>query len=119
MPPRRSEPKEWRELTPAADLLADDVPWPDEPSPNGTRPTPGFAARILPGGIILDEPDTPPAVWGDGESILWAEGESLIIAGPDGVGKTTLAGQLIRARLGIGDGLVLGMAVTPGQAQRA
>lgn len=74
-----------------------------------------WAKRMQPGGVILDEPETPPAVWGDGESILWAEGESLIIAGPDGVGKTTLAGNLIRARLGIGDGLVLGMAVTPGK----
>jgi hypothetical protein len=74
------------------------------------------AARILPGGCILDEPETPPALWGDGDAILWAEGESLIIAGPDGTGKTTLAGHLIRARLGIGDdNTVLGMPVTPGK----
>src|SRR6266571_2736772 len=31
-------------------------------------------SRILPGGCILDEPETPPAVWGDGDAILWAEG---------------------------------------------
>jgi hypothetical protein len=74
-----------------------------------------YAARLLPGGILLDEPAVPPMVWGDGEAILWAEGESLIIAGPDGTGKTTLAGQLVRARLGIGDGVVLGHAVTPGK----
>src|SRR5258708_5612130 len=73
------------------------------------------AAQILPGGCILDEPETPPALWGDGDAILWAEGESLIIAGPDGTGKTTLAGHLVRARLGIGDENVLGMPVAPGK----
>lgn len=38
-------------------------------------------------------------MWGDGTQILWAEGESLMIAGPMGLGKTTLAGMLIRAQL--------------------
>jgi len=71
-------------------------------------------ARILHGGAILDVPPVPDAVWGDGEDILWAAGQALVIAGPDGVGKTTLAGNLIRARLGIGDGLVLGLPVKPG-----
>lgn len=120
MPPKSSRPRDsrdWREVTPDAGTLDDGRPWPDPPpSPNGqAAPGPSLISRLLPGGIILDEPETPPAVWGDGESIVWAEGESLIIAGPDGVGKTTLAGQLIRARLGIGDGMVLGMAVTPGK----
>ena len=87
--------------------------------PGAARPG-GLAARILPGGIILDEPASPPAVWGDGDDILWAEGESLIIAGPDGVGKTTLAGCIVRARLGLGaggDGVsrVLGRPVQPGK----
>ncbi len=54
-------------------------------------------------------------MWGDGDNILWAEGESLIIAGPDGVGKTTVAG-LIRAPASASvTALVLGMAVTPGK----
>jgi hypothetical protein len=98
-----------------------DTPENASPSPslNGHAPAGSesghLLARILPGGIILDEPETPPAVWGDGEAVLWAEGEALIIAGPDGVGKTTLAGCLMRARLGIGDGDVLGRAVTPGK----
>ena len=110
-------------MNPSADFLPDDVPLPDAPSPNGNhRPgspagvdTGSVEARILAGGCILDEPETPPAVWGDGDSILWAEGESLIICGPDGTGKTTLAGHLVRARLGIGDDKVLGMPVTPGK----
>jgi replicative DNA helicase len=71
-------------------------------------------ARLLHGDAILDVPPVPDAVWGDGEEILWAAGQSLVIAGPDGVGKTTLAGNLIRARLGIGGGLVLGLPVKPG-----
>lgn len=70
--------------------------------------------RLLPGGCILDVPAVPEAVWGDGPEILWAAGQALIVAGPDGVGKTTLAANLIRARLGLGDGSVLGLPVKPG-----
>jgi AAA domain len=70
--------------------------------------------RLLPGGCILDVPAVPDAVWGEGEDQLWAVGQALIIAGPDGVGKTTLAGNLVQARLGSGPGSVLGMAVKPG-----
>jgi hypothetical protein len=73
-----------------------------------------LAARLLPGGCILDVPAVPAAVWGDDDDILWAEGQSLIIAGPDGTGKTTLAGNLIHARLGLGTGTVLGLPVKPG-----
>lgn len=63
--------------------------------------------------FILDIPKTIPALWGVGNEVLWAEDESLMIAGPMGLGKTTLAGQLMRARLGLGGGLVLGMPVAP------
>lgn len=63
--------------------------------------------------FVLDVPETVPAVWGEGEEILWSEGESLIIAGPSGVGKTTLTGQLLRGRLGLLDD-VLGLPVKPG-----
>ena len=62
--------------------------------------------------FILDAPDRPPALWGYGSEVLWAEGESLMIAGPPGVGKTTLTGQLLRCRLGLQDAL-LGWGVTP------
>ena len=61
--------------------------------------------------FILDQPDTIPALWGDGTDVLWAEGESLMIAGPMGLGKTTLAVLLMRAQLGLGDGTVLGLPV--------
>lgn len=65
------------------------------------------------GSFIFDQPETLPAVWGHGTEVLWAEGESLMIAGSMGLGKTTLAGQVIRARLGLGDGAVLGLPVAP------
>ena len=71
-----------------------------------------MSERMVTGGsFILDAPEHVPPVWGDGTSVLWAEGESLILAGPPGVGKTTLSGQLVRARL-IG-GTVLGYTVVP------
>lgn len=62
--------------------------------------------------FILDAPDHVPTVWGDGDEVFWAEGEALMLVGPPGVGKTTLCGQVLRARLGLG-GDVLGMTVTP------
>lgn len=61
--------------------------------------------------FVLDQPRDIPPVWGVGGQILWAEGESLMIAAPPGLGKTTLAGQLGRAQIGVGDGLVLGLPV--------
>lgn len=75
------------------------------------EPTPAY---VLGGAFILDVPDTIPAIWGAGNDVYWAEGESLIIAGPQGVGKTTLAIQLIRARLGLSPGKILGQPVQPG-----
>jgi hypothetical protein len=61
--------------------------------------------------FILDIPDVIPAIWGEGEDVLWADGESLMIAGPMGLGKTTLLGLLIRAQLGVGDPVLLGLPV--------
>jgi hypothetical protein len=61
--------------------------------------------------FILDIPETIPSLWGDGNEILWMEGESLMIAGPMGLGKTTLGGQLMRAQLGIGGTTVLDLQV--------
>lgn len=70
--------------------------------------------RVIKGGtFLLDVPDLPPAIWGKGEDILWARGEALLIAGPQGTGKTTLAGQLLRAALGLGSRNLLGLDVTP------
>lgn len=44
--------------------------------------------------------------------MLWARGESLILAGPPGVGKTTLTGQVVRGLLGL-QGDVLGYPIEP------
>lgn len=67
--------------------------------------------RFLDGGsFILDVPDVAPAVWGDGKDVIWAQGEALMLCGPSGVGKTTMAVQLLRARIGL-QAKVLGYSV--------
>jgi len=53
-----------------------------------------------------------PAVWGVGEEVLWSPAEPLLLVGPDGVGKTTLAQRLALARIGVG-GELLGYPVRP------
>jgi replicative DNA helicase len=63
---------------------------------------------------VTGEPAGVPAVWGDDEAVLWAQGEGLMLVGPDGVGKTTLAHQVIRARVGLAaDVLGVPVAVSP------
>jgi hypothetical protein len=60
------------------------------------------AGYLRPAGTFLRQlPDKPDPVWGAGDVILWAQGEALMLAGGPGLGKTTLAGQLVRARLGL------------------
>ncbi|MCT2589846.1 AAA family ATPase [Streptomyces sp. N2-109] len=51
-------------------------------------------------------------LWGTREKTVWAPGESLMIVGGPGVGKTTLAHQVIFARLGLQE-KVLEMPVAP------
>ncbi len=65
------------------------------------------------GSWVLDRPPGIPAVWGDGDRILWAKGEPLLIVGPPGVGKSSIAQQLVRAMTGLGEAEVLGMPVAP------
>jgi hypothetical protein len=62
--------------------------------------------------FILDQPEGMPSIWGRGSHVLWARGEALMIAGGQGLGKTTLAGQVTAGLLGIGDHTVLGLPVT-------
>lgn len=66
--------------------------------------------------FVLDAPDTVPAVWGGGDEVLWAQGESLLLVGPPGVGKTTLAQQVVAGRLGVFR-TVLGYPVAPTQGR--
>lgn len=65
-------------------------------------PPPPLARSMIDGAsFILDTPEQTPAVWGRDGEVLWASGESIMIVGPAGVGKTTLAGQLVRGLLGL------------------
>ncbi len=61
---------------------------------------------------MLDQPREVPALWGSGDRVLWARGEAVMVVGPAGVGKTTLAQQVVIARLGI-TSAVLGLPVVP------
>lgn len=71
-----------------------------------------FGDRLTPGGsFILDRPDTVPALWGHGDQVMWAEGEAMLLAGPSGVGKTTVAQQVILSAIGVHAGPVLGLPV--------
>lgn len=98
--------------------------WPDEPMDGLTTTERSLDGREVfsghPPGLsfldgasfVLEVPDTVPALWGGGDEVLWAPGESLMIVGPSGVGKTTVAGQLVKARLGLIPS-VLGFPVVP------
>ncbi|WP_440709742.1 AAA family ATPase [Herbiconiux sp. YIM B11900] len=68
--------------------------------------------RLLGGGnFVLDQPESIPALWGEGDRVLWAEGEGLMIAGKQGLGKTTIAQQLVLARVGVRPPTFLGLPV--------
>lgn len=69
--------------------------------------------QLSPGGKIFDLPDHIEALWGEDEEILWARGEPLMIYGPTGIGKTTLAGNLVLSLIGIRDTDLLHYPVTP------
>lgn len=84
------------------------------PETNGKAPADAFEPKptAVPGDtFILDDPKDIPALWGSANQVLWAEGEALMIASLPGLCKTTLAGLLVRAQLGLGDGNVLGLTV--------
>ena len=88
-----------------------DAPHAAECQPGPEVVTPDHA---VPGGEFLfgHHYDDGPALWGLGPTVLWSPGEPLMIAAYQGLGKTTLAGQLTRALLGLGDSDVLGFPVT-------
>jgi hypothetical protein len=114
-----AQPRPWPPVTRRAELQVRAAPS-DHTTPGSDieAPADGVSALsklFVPGGsFILDVPPTPPAVWGRGGEVLWAQGEALMIAAPQGVGKTTLAFQLVRARLGLQES-VLGYPVVPGE----
>lgn len=67
--------------------------------------------RISPGDLIFDIPLEVESIWGKGQESLWARGEPLMIYGPTGVGKTTLAGRLLLSLIGIDSSELLGYPV--------
>ena len=71
---------------------------------------------FVPGGrFILDTEPNPEPLWGTGGDVLWASDEALIIAGGQGVGKTTLGQQLALGRCGFDEyATLLGFPILPG-----
>jgi hypothetical protein len=53
------------------------------------------------GSFLFDIPAGVPAVWGQDRDVLWSKGEALMIAGPQGVRKTTIAGHLAFGLAGV------------------
>jgi hypothetical protein len=69
--------------------------------------------RLVDGATFLKEQHGElQAIWGRADQVLWIPGEALFIAAPQGTGKTTLAQQLMLARLGLREE-VLGFPVEP------
>lgn len=75
------------------------------------RPHDDFDRFVSGGSFILDRSDEMPAIWGDGDRVLWPDGEGLMIAGPQGLGKSTLAQQLALTLIGLLDEPVLGLPI--------
>jgi energy-coupling factor transporter ATP-binding protein EcfA2/5S rRNA maturation endonuclease (ribonuclease M5) len=51
--------------------------------------------------FLLDADTSIRSVWGRDNEVAWAQGETLLLAGPQGVGKSTLLQQLALARIGV------------------
>ena len=88
----------------------------DDDPPNDENEAQLHYAFRLGGDFILDTPADPSPIWGEGEEVLLADGEALIIAGPQGLGKTTLAQQLLLGRAGFTEySTLLGFPIQAGQ----
>jgi hypothetical protein len=72
--------------------------------------------RMVTGGsFVLDVPAAVESLWGSDEKVIWPDGEGLMLTGTQGVGKTTLAQQLVLSLIGVLDAPVLGLPVVPGR----
>jgi len=45
--------------------------------------------------------ERPAPLWGEGTNVLWHAGESLMLVGKSGLGKTTIAHQIVEALIGV------------------
>ena len=89
-------------------MPADD-PYQDQESERGYQFVPG-------GNFILDTDQTPVPLWGKDDQVWWSDGEGLIIAGAQGLGKTTLAEQVVLGRCGFSRyAKVLDFPIIPGE----
>jgi replicative DNA helicase len=73
------------------------------------------AHRAARGGAILNALETVESRWGDGHRCLWAQNEPFLLCGPDGVGKTTVAQQLVLHLVEVLSGPFLGLPVQPAE----
>lgn len=102
-------------LTPDEHDPTDDTDWAGD-GPAEEKPTElgaliqVAALRVITGDVFLAGDSTIQSVWGADNDILWAHEEPFLIVGPSGVGKSTLAQQITKARLTGGE--VLGYPVT-------
>jgi replicative DNA helicase len=70
--------------------------------------------RVVGGATFLDlKGRAASSVWGTGDRILWSSGEPCYLAGRQGLGKSTLAQQLVLARAGIRPPTFLDLDVVP------
>ncbi|MFD9822673.1 DnaB-like helicase N-terminal domain-containing protein [Streptomyces violascens] len=51
--------------------------------------------------FVASTPEEADPIWGHRGKAAWETGESLMLVGPPGVGKSTIAQQLVMARLGL------------------
>lgn len=61
--------------------------------------------------FLLDAPPANAPVWGEGDHVLQQEGEGLMIFGPQGVGKSTVAQQHRLRRIGLRTDRLFGLPV--------
>lgn len=85
----------------------------EQPAESGSEPSTAIWGEFPPmdaaDWMFADE-KPQQILWGRDNDVLWADGEALMIAGGMGLGKTTLAGNILRAQLGLEDE-VLGLPV--------
>lgn len=78
---------------------------------DANRPVVG---RVMDGTEFLADGSRVEAVWGSGDQVLQASGEGLLLTGPQGVGKSTVAQQHTLGRIGLCEDALGFPVVDPG-----